>query len=256
MNTPVPGLRFNYYGNEVSAVMQELEQLIQSRLVQSRRGWLAMAAGALVSWSPVYGYASQDFWNKKDPDQWSPDEIKKLVTRSPWAKEVSAEKVTTKKSQNLREPKLGKTRTRLPGTVEPSGAPTERTVTSYRGTVAWESAAPIRAADKTPPPEEFADMYVLSVGGVPLAKGRASRAALDRLRQVTTLEMKGRDPLEAAVAQQISENGSVFFFGFARKALEISKDEKDVTFVTHLNKLRFAAKFNPREMLYRGELAV
>ena len=136
--------------------MQELEHLIQSR-----RGWLAMAAGALASWSPVYGYAGQEFWNKKDPDQWSPDEIKKLVTRSPWAKEVSAEKVT-KQSKTFKEPKVGKPRTRLPAPVQIPGEPTERTVTSYRGTVAWESAAPIRAAIKSPLPDEFADMYVLS----------------------------------------------------------------------------------------------
>jgi hypothetical protein len=230
--------------------MHELEHL-----VQSRRRWLAMAAGALVSWSPVYGYANQDFWNKKDPDQWSSDEIRKLLTRSPWAKEVTAEKVT-KKAKPLRDPKVGKAGTRLPGPVGIPGESTEQTVTTYTGTVAWESAAPVRAALKTPLPEEFAEMYVVSVGGLPLVKARASRAALDRLRQVTTLEMKGRDPLEPAVTQQISENGSVFFFGFARKALELSKTEKDVTFVTHLNKLRFAAKFNPREMIYRGELAV
>jgi hypothetical protein len=30
--------------------------------------------------------AGSDFWNKKEPAEWSADEIDKLVTRSPWAK--------------------------------------------------------------------------------------------------------------------------------------------------------------------------
>ena len=213
-------------------------------MILSRREWLAMAAGAVASWSPVYGFAGKEFWNTKDPDQWSADEIRRLVTRSPWAKEVTAE--TSKAKKSTSRPKK-QSRTGLPA---PEPFP-ERTVTTYHGTVAWESAAPVRAADKTPLPQEFAGMYVLSVGGLALG------SSMERLRQGTTLVVKAHDPLEAAVAKHLAVEGNVFLFGFARKALEISKDDKEVWFESHINnKVKFAAKFNPREMLYRGELAV
>jgi hypothetical protein len=54
---------------------------------------LAFAAVlGLPAVSPLSAGGS-DFWNKKDPKDWSSDEIEKLTTKSPWAKEVSAELV-------------------------------------------------------------------------------------------------------------------------------------------------------------------
>ena len=53
-----------------------------------------------------------------------------------------------------------------PGPTRPS----VKTVTTYKGTVVWESAAPVRAALKTKLPDGFEGQYVLGVSGVPLAK--------------------------------------------------------------------------------------
>lgn len=57
----------------------------------SRRGVLILSAGAAV-WnvSRLYGVSS-DFWNKKEPSQWSAEEIQQLTTKSPWAKETTAQ---------------------------------------------------------------------------------------------------------------------------------------------------------------------
>jgi len=228
--------------------------LAHERLMLRRRDWLAIAAGTLACWTPAYGFAGQNFWDKKDPDQWSADEIRKLLNKSPWAKEVTAEKTTSaKKSVTPLDPSVGMPRPKKQSRTDfpkPQQGPREKTVTTYRGTVLWESAAPVRAVDKTPLPQEFAGMYVLSVGGLALG------SSMERLRQGATLAAKGHDPLEAAVAKHLAVNGDVFLFGFARQALEISKDDKEVLFESHMNKMRFAAKFNPREMVYRGELAV
>lgn len=90
---------------------------------------------------------------------------------------------------------------------------------------------------------------------MPLAKSE-SKNAVDRLRQTTTLQIKNRQPLDAGVAQLQRENGTVYLFGFAREALAISRDEKEVVFTTHMGSLALTAKFNPKEMLYHGELSV
>jgi len=34
--------------------------------------------------------AATDFWNKKPPSQWTHEEIDRLITKSPWAKDVKA----------------------------------------------------------------------------------------------------------------------------------------------------------------------
>src|SRR6202163_3265954 len=56
----------------------------------TRRSVLAIAASAVTGSVQLYGFSS-DFWNKKDPAQWSSTEIDQLTSKSPWAKEVSAQ---------------------------------------------------------------------------------------------------------------------------------------------------------------------
>ena len=83
-----------------------------------------------------------------------------------------------------------------------------------------------------------------------------SKGALDRLRQLTTLQIKNRQPLEAAGVEVQRENGTVYLFRFAKEGLSISRDEKEVVFTTHMGNTLFTAKFNPKDMVYHGELSV
>lgn len=235
--------------------------------ILTRRNWILLAGAGVASWSGVYGFGGKQFWETKEPAEWTADEIAKLLMKSPWAKAVSAERSKTRKNSMPSEPMpqttipgsrsrntigMGNSRTRMPGSGTPKST---RTVTTYKGTVVWESAAPVRAALKTKLPDEFEGQYVLGVSGVPLAKSE-SKGAIDRLRQITTLATKNRQPLEAAGAQVQRENGTVYLFGFAREGLSISRDEKEVVFTTHMGNLAFTAKFNPKDMLYHGELSV
>jgi hypothetical protein len=191
----------------------------------SRRGWLAGGAAALTS-GRLFGFAGREFWDLKDPDDWETDDIDRLFTRSPWAKEISGH---------------------------------------FKGTVVWESAKPIRLAVRHALPADFGGMYVLSVGGLPLVPlrpragrntPRLSQAALDGVRKTATLQLRGRDPMTAAICRQILHNSNVFHFGFPKQALEISEDERAILFTITVEKMVVTTKFRPREMLYRGELAL
>jgi hypothetical protein len=230
----------------------------------SRRDWLIAGAGALGSVARLYG---KEFWETKDPGEWNPDEVHRLLTRSPWAKEIAGERVKQKQSSSL--PRTsgigGIPRTRIPNSGPADRIPNQAVITSYKGTAVWESAKPVRLSQRQALPPEFDGMYVLGVSGIPLAPTRqqedgstprASRSAMDRLRQATTLRVKGNDPLEAAVARQILDGGNVFYFGFSRQGLEIRVEEKEVEFSTLANKVPLMAKFHPREMAYRGELSL
>lgn len=216
--------------------------------ILSRRSLILLTGAGFASWSKLCGFGGKEFWETKDPAEWNADEIAKLLMKSPWAKAVSAERVKAQKVPVG----MGGPRTRIPGS---SRTPSTRTVTTYQGTVVWESAAPVRAALKSKLPDGFEGQYVLGVSGVPLAKAE-SKGALDRVRQVTTLQVKNRLPLEAAGLQVQHENGTVYLFGFAREGLTLSTDAKEVVFTTHMGNTVFTAKFNPKDMLYHGELSV
>jgi hypothetical protein len=238
----------------------------RGRLALSRRGLFLLAGASLASWSRAYGFAGKEFWDAKDPAEWNSDDIAKLLSKSPWAKAITAERVKTQKNTSLdptanpnnipgaRPSRNNGGMGRMPGTGS-NRQPSSKIVTTYKGTVVWESAAPVRAALKSKLPDGFDGQYVLGVSGVPLAKSD-SKNALDRVRQVTTLQCKGKQPLEAAGIQEDTTNGTVYLFGFSREALALTKDDKDIVFTTHMGKLAFTAKFNPKDMLYHGELAV
>src|SRR5579863_1724111 len=56
----------------------------------TRRGLLMLAGGAVLQPSfRLYAFGS-NFWDKKEPAEWSSEEIDRLVTKSPWAKQVNA----------------------------------------------------------------------------------------------------------------------------------------------------------------------
>src|SRR5580698_4597295 len=64
-----------------------MQQELYSRGL-SRRGLLTLAGASLVPWQNLYAH---EFWDKKDPSQWTGEEIDQLTTKSPWAKSVNAQ---------------------------------------------------------------------------------------------------------------------------------------------------------------------
>jgi len=233
-------------------------------MVLTRRNLIQLAGAGMAPWRVIRGWAASDFWNSKDPDSWTQEEIAKLLKKSPWAKEISGERVVTKKATSsdptMTYPYPGSRSRNNPmgmpgGSNKPPKPNSSKTLTEYKGTILWESAKVIRDAEKTPLPDGFDGEYVLSITGIPLSRS-SSRNALDNLRQASMLQVKGKDPLEAAEVQQNKDNGAIYYFGFARAGLAITRDDKDLAFTTRMGKVVFTAKFNPKDMVYRGELAL
>ena len=151
-------------------------------MILTRRNLIQFAGVAFAPWSVVRSFAAADFWNSKEPDNWSADEIAKLLKKSPWAKEVTGERTTTTRNPSMNtDPSISVTNpypTRR--NPNPMGNPrnstrmpssnSSKTVTTYKGTVVWESAKVIRDASHTPLPDGLDGPYVLSVTGIPLAK--------------------------------------------------------------------------------------
>lgn len=269
---------------------------------------LAAGAGA-QSWLRLYA-GSSDFWNKKEPAEWSSDEIDKLVTKSPWARQVNAASSALSRpyspdagnSGGIGDPGVGGGGGGYPGGGGggypgsggggyPGGGGMggggrgmggggrgrgngSSMPLSYTGTVRWESAKPVQEALKTPLPEGLASAYVISVSGVPvLAQGHQhsddgdseatvskglSDDVLERIKNLTYLEPKGKSPAQPSVVQKgaISSSGTpTLLFAFPRDVLPLTADDQ-VTFTTQLGRIEVKARFNLKDMMYHKELAL
>ncbi|MGD0359620.1 MAG: hypothetical protein ABSC93_02055 [Bryobacteraceae bacterium] len=254
----------------------------------TRRGLLLLASGAgAQSWLRLYAGESE-FWNKKDPSEWSSEEIDKLKTRSPWAKPVNIA---------LRQSGSGGNGTGgypgggggypggggsgYPGGGGMGGGGRGRrgggmgpAAVEYHGVVRWVSAKPIQAALKSPIPENLANAYVISVSGIPIVTGDRQRTedsdsdngaakgpsqdVLDRIKNLTYLEPKGKSPAQPSTVQagSVGFETNVLLFGFPHDVLQLTAEDKEVSFTTQLGRLEVKTKFNLKEMMYRKELAL
>src|SRR6266851_2638459 len=166
----------------------------------TRRGVLMLSAGvAVANFSRLHAFSS-DFWNKKEPSQWSSEEIEQLTAKSPWAKETTAQYSQQGNGGGLGGGPGGGGGGGMGGGRGGRGG--GQRSESIKGTVRWESAKPILDAMKTALPEDFANRYVISVSGFPLNSGRRRRSQddsdtnssqstddmLDNLKALTYLE--------------------------------------------------------------------
>jgi hypothetical protein len=240
-----------------------------------------MLAGAgIAGWVRLDG-AVVEFWEKKPPSEWTPEEIDRLITKSPWAKEVTAEYAPENGSGAGPlaggAPGSGRSRVGIGGIPGMGGrgkgnrgGGQQGSASSYKGTVRWESAKPILEAMKAPLPEQFAGHYVISVNGIPMLGGHQAAQGTDEaetrrpsqddvydnLKQLTSLQPKGKELLQAGVVHRQVSSGSSFLFGFSSELLPLSMDDSEVLFSTRLGQLTVKARFVFKEMQYHRELAL
>jgi hypothetical protein len=228
----------------------------------TRRAALLTIAGAAAG-SRVFAYGA-DFWNRKDPQEWSSDEVGQLMSKSPWAKEVSSSYTPPGGGGGGLDSSggLGGRRTR------PDSQPAQAS-RIYKGTVRWDSAKPVKDALKASVPAAFANHYVISVTGFPIAEIGGSRAhaqsdasrsmedRLDDLKGLSYLQPKDKGALQPGIVLQPSGNfGTTILFGFSKELLNLTVEDREVTFATEFGRINLKVKFNLKDMVYRGELAV
>jgi hypothetical protein len=184
--------------------------------LRSRRMFLLAGAG-VAAWLPLPA-ATGEFWNKKAPADWTSEEIDRLITKSPWAKQIKAQYASGTTPDNGTGtgggypgggypgggggypgggggypggtgPRGGIGIPGIGGIGLPGGAGTRRgngggsprggAISPYEGTVRWESARPVLDAMKSPLPDAFEGHYVISVSGIPLMGGRSTGSGED-----------------------------------------------------------------------------
>ena len=202
----------------------------------SRRQLICLAGAAAR-----LGARDNEFWNDKPAYEWSTADCYRLANHSPWANPVQ--------SWSRGVPPRGSGPSAASGTPWPP--PSEW---GPRGVITWESAQPIRDAFKTFLPYVFAHSYVIGVDGIP----RGTAGGLNSLQQFTVLRAKGKVKwaVRPVVVREIIRNSAVCAFGFPRAQAPIDADTEEVYFETEFGRWLVETKFRPRDMLYRGELAL
>jgi hypothetical protein len=216
-----------------------------------RRRFLAgaLGSGAMLSHASRM-FAATEFWNAKDPSAWTDDEIVMITSKSPWVKQA------VPNIKNADDPTGGSV------LGDSSGGRMGQRRAPLTVTVRWESAQPILDALKATLPADFAGHYVVSVTNLPLATyRRAGRGAestpddsLDRIQNGATLQVKDKDPAEAGVARR-SHIGSILL-GFSKDQLVLTPGDREITFALNTQILTLKAKFDAKEMIYHGKLAL
>jgi hypothetical protein len=218
-------------------------------ILLSRRGLLVLA-GAGVGLAVRLEAANSDFWNKKPPADWTPEEIDRLLKKSPWAKEITP------------------TYTSLPPATErrvwsenpPVGLPPRRDrevsiKAPYQVTIRWESADPIRTAENSALPAAFGGYHVLGIfvhdtGGRGRAGDLGSKPVENLKESAVLLGTRAVDAEIVQVHQGIKDG---FLVGFPKT---FTRGDKQLEFSARVGLLALKAKFHTREMLYHGQLAL
>jgi len=255
-----------------------------------RRTILRFSIGAAIASSKsIQAFAKTDFWNEKEASDWSDSERERLLSNSPWAKKATPSMgAGGDGGPGFGGPPGGG----FPGGGGPMGGGMGRGgpqgaggdigggpgggVPDFQMTVRWESAAPIRIAGKEPVSDD-PDSYLISLSGV---GGRGRRAGGQRgngqqspefapptgfaggdnspeaMTKTAQLEVKGKPPLHPGKVERLEGDQMALLFHFERAALPITPSTKEVVFSVRMGPMDLRVKFSPKEMVYKGQLAV
>ena len=199
---------------------------------------------SIVLAMPVVG-AAADFWQAKDPAQWTESEIRKLRTNSPWARECRQLRPSTRTTMN----KLGETKTT--GKQVGVGAGVQ---------LRWESAAPVLAtvADaeiRNETAKWSSEFYVVSVGGLQLPKGYSGTDAVNDLKESSSLGFGSKALLPNRVEVAGSEAKPVYLLLFPRAA-RIEDLTRSIVVEILMGKTHARATFDVQRMVFKGKVTL
>jgi hypothetical protein len=210
----------------------------------------------ILATGPAEAFDSKEFWNEKMPSDWTDAEIYQLLNKSPWAREASISDTTRQGS--LRSASAGgggggrRSRGRSAAS-QTSTEPNTAALVTWKATIRWESALPVREALNRGAFGAVPADYILNVfGEVPGVEADSVDASL---KDNTKLEHKGDqiklNRAEPAPKRGQSGDGTLFYFS---RLLALRPEDKEVTFSTKLGPLEVKCKFTLKDMIYRGHL--
>ena len=227
---------------------------------------LAFCVAVVLGATTTFG---EEFWESRDYSQWTESEVRKMISDSPWAKDVTVNAATAMS---------------LPGRGTPP-ADAEATSGGGRGgrgrggaggggggevlvtfNISWRSSLPLRKAlvksrqlaNVAVPTELLAGLaleekdYIIVVSGIPMSMARALQDP-GQLKQSVLKRGKKQPIAPTGVEFQPRTQSMDFIFVFP-KTDGITQDDKEVEVVLKLGPVEAKRKFNLKKMVYNGKL--
>jgi hypothetical protein len=217
-----------------------------------------------------------DVWSRKDYTQWSADEVNRLLTDSPWARQVSALFATAPRevdrsvipppgaSTNNMGGTRGVTDGRWDGGV---GRNVDDSAPKLPVTIRWDSALPVREAllrsrfgdhlsalgdsnESLNQPEK--DYIITLIGLLTKDQSRDRERVRKELMGVAKLVRTGKPPIRPENVE-IDKSASAIQVFFPRTE-PISLKDKEVTLELQFGWMRIEKKFHLKAMTYKGKL--
>jgi hypothetical protein len=212
--------------------------------------------------------ASGPSWTNKPIQQWNEQDAKQILSSSPWVKKAQPVQLpNTSEAARRQSGRMGGSQgvgiqALSPSTLTGVGAKTqEPTRHRRRGIgaveVRWESAFPVRAAEKAAheedPPAWDGEMYAIAVYDVP-GLDIESKGLSDELKQAAYLKL-GKKTVRPARVDLLPQEGDLttLVFLFPR-TLEITLENKRIEFTTVFGRLSVTQVFYLEEMQLQGKL--
>ena len=218
----------------------------------------------------------EDFWVKKDFTQWTDEEVRRIMTNSPWSKETTVNAPAGELGGR------GPQRSAAPVEVDPnagggggrggrggrgggdaSSTPTQAQITL---TVSWRSALPLRKAvvksrigassevpaDLQQSLAKASEDYVVVVSGVPAVMARMIQDPV-RLNR-SSLKVGKRAPIVPKSVDFQARTQSVDVLFIFPKNEPITLEDKEAELDLLLGPMEAKKKFTLKDMLYNGKL--
>jgi hypothetical protein len=228
--------------------------------------------------SVVLLMGSDSPWRSKATSQWTEEDARQVLTKSPWAREVTAGIARRESEDELREGgQMGQPKGVGYDNVDAKGSgpklPTNigeiftgSNTRSARSMVQamtlrlrWESALPVRLAElkshEIEPPTLEGDGYRIAVYGIPSGNFKGDPKKLgDPLKEQAVLRREGKkdvNPVSVEVFQRTDGVAVVYLFPLSA---EITPKDSHLEFEAHIGRIVVAQIFNLEDMKFQGKL--
>ena len=238
---------------------------------------------ALVATSAISLLAAQQPWKTSSPQQWTAQDVERVMTDSPWAQLAGASFALSEENDpppgpSAESPQSGMANSNGTadgrwdggvGRLDRTGPPT------LNVTVRWDSALPVRLAAKREhtearyAPDQLRKNYIITIVGLvpagrygqPQLNSRSGddgvdvrnpEEMLEGVMRYSRLFPRGKSAIRPDDAKLDSATGHLHLFFPRTEGIALS--DKEVTFETRFGSLSVVKRFRLKDMVYQGQL--